>query len=34
MTIRVVLVDDGRVTVEGTHDDLLARHDYRSAVLR
>ncbi len=31
---RVVFVDDGRVTVEGTHEQLLERSDYRSAVLR
>lgn len=31
---RVVLVDDGRVTVQGTHQELLERTDYRSAVLR
>jgi putative ABC transport system ATP-binding protein len=31
---RVVLVDDGQVTVEGTHDELLERTEYRSAVLR
>jgi putative ABC transport system ATP-binding protein len=31
---RVVLVDGGRVVVEGTHEKLLDRPDYTSAVLR
>jgi putative ABC transport system ATP-binding protein len=31
---RVVLVEAGHVTVEGTHEDLMERPDYRSAVLR
>ncbi len=31
---RVVLIEDGRVTLQGTHDDLMQRAEYRSAVLR
>ncbi len=30
----VVLIDGGRVVVEGTHEDLMDRTDYSSAVLR
>ncbi|WP_370963551.1 ABC transporter ATP-binding protein [Amycolatopsis sp. cg9] len=32
-TDRVVLLDDGRVTGEGSHADLAGRDDYRAAVL-
>lgn len=31
---RVVLIDDGRVVAEGTHEDLMDRPDYAAAVLR
>ncbi|TQK31332.1 ABC transporter ATP-binding protein [Arthrobacter sp. SLBN-53] len=31
---RVVLIDDGRVMLEGPHEDLMLRPEYRSAVLR
>lgn len=33
-TDRVLLVDAGRVVVSGTHEQLMARPDYRAAVLR
>lgn len=34
VTDRVVLIDAGRVVVEGTHEDLMDRPDYSAAVLR
>ncbi|MHA3022901.1 ABC transporter ATP-binding protein [Mycobacterium sp. BMJ-28] len=34
VTDRVVLIDGGRVIVEGRHEDLMNRTDYASAVLR
>lgn len=34
VTDRVVVVDDGRVTVEGDHADLGAHDDYRKVVMR
>lgn len=34
VTDRVLLLDEGRVTLEGTHEDLMQRPEYRAAVLR
>jgi putative ABC transport system ATP-binding protein len=33
-TDRVVLLDDGRVVASGTHEELMRRRDYRTAVVR
>jgi putative ABC transport system ATP-binding protein len=33
-TDRVVLLDDGRVVASGTHEELMERRDYQTAVLR